>query len=115
MKNHGAFIWSVAFVLRWDYKQSEYGKVILPLGALCRLDCMLEPTTAKVLANSKGPQHLELGRVGAGQVRSGVVRSCRGEPKALRTMSRLIQSSCRYWNNVPGRGRLFQWTGTRRP
>src|SRR5207245_3776214 len=30
-RNHAAFIWSVADLLRGDYKQSEYGKVILPL------------------------------------------------------------------------------------
>jgi type I restriction enzyme M protein len=47
--NHAAFIWSVADLLRGDYKQSEYGKVILPLTVLRRLDCVLEPTKAKVL------------------------------------------------------------------
>ena len=31
IKNHAAFIWSVADLLRGDYKQSEYGRVILPL------------------------------------------------------------------------------------
>ena len=50
IKNHAAFIWSVADLLRGDYKQSEYGKVILPLVVLRRLDCVLEPTKAKVLA-----------------------------------------------------------------
>ena len=49
VKNHAAFIWSVADLLRGDYKQSEYGKVILPLTVLRRLDCVLEPTKAKVL------------------------------------------------------------------
>ncbi|ALG12345.1 type I restriction-modification system subunit M N-terminal domain-containing protein [Kibdelosporangium phytohabitans] len=29
IKNHATFIWSVADLLRGDYKQSEYGKVIL--------------------------------------------------------------------------------------
>ncbi len=48
-KNHAAFIWSVADLLRGDYKQSEYGKVILPLTVLRRLDCVLEPTKAAVL------------------------------------------------------------------
>jgi type I restriction enzyme M protein len=43
-----AFIWSVADLLRGDYKQSEYGKVILPLTVLRRLDCVLEPTRAAV-------------------------------------------------------------------
>src|SRR5437763_4403075 len=48
-KNHAAFIWSVADLLRGDYKQSEYGKVILPLTVLRRLDCVLEPTKRTVL------------------------------------------------------------------
>jgi len=29
-QNLSSFIWSVADLLRGDYKQSEYGKVILP-------------------------------------------------------------------------------------
>jgi type I restriction enzyme M protein len=51
--NHQAlssFIWSVADLLRGDYRQSEYGKVILPFTVLRRLDCVLEPTKAAVLA-----------------------------------------------------------------
>jgi type I restriction enzyme M protein len=38
------FIWSVADLLRGDYKQSEYQKVILPLTVLRRLDCVTKPT-----------------------------------------------------------------------
>ncbi|HTO01553.1 MAG TPA: class I SAM-dependent DNA methyltransferase [Microthrixaceae bacterium] len=49
IQNHAAFIWSVADLLRGDYKQSEYGRVVLPLVVLRRLDCVLEPTKAKVL------------------------------------------------------------------
>ncbi|PJJ95601.1 restriction endonuclease subunit M [Lysobacteraceae bacterium NML91-0213] len=45
-----AFIWSVADLLRGDYKQSEYGRVILPFTVLRRLDCVLAPTKGKVLA-----------------------------------------------------------------
>ncbi len=45
-----AFIWSVADLLRGDYKQSDYGKVILPFTVLRRLDCVLEPSKAAVLA-----------------------------------------------------------------
>lgn len=44
-----AFIWSVADLLRGDYKQSEYGKVILPFTVLRRLDCVLEATKPAVL------------------------------------------------------------------
>src|SRR5439155_21754056 len=49
LRNHAAFIWSVADLLRGDYKQSEYGKVILPLTVLRRLDSVLEPTKPQVL------------------------------------------------------------------
>ncbi|OYY94434.1 MAG: restriction endonuclease subunit M [Hydrogenophilales bacterium 28-61-23] len=44
------FIWSVADLLRGDYKQADYGKVILPFTLLRRLDCVLEPTKKEVLA-----------------------------------------------------------------
>ena len=47
--NLSSFIWSVADLLRGDYKQSEYGKVILPFTVLRRLDCVLEATKPTVL------------------------------------------------------------------
>src|SRR5215211_89852 len=53
IRNHAAFIWSVADLLRGDYKQSEYGKVILPLTVIRRLDCVLEPTKQAVLEKHK--------------------------------------------------------------
>jgi type I restriction enzyme M protein len=53
IRNHAAFIWSVADLLRGDYKQSEYGKVILPLTVIRRLDCVLEPTKQAVLKREK--------------------------------------------------------------
>jgi type I restriction enzyme M protein len=51
--NLSSFIWSVADLLRGDYKQSEYGKVILPFTVLRRLDCVLDPTKAAVLAEKE--------------------------------------------------------------
>lgn len=48
--NLSSFIWSVADLLRGDYKQSEYGKVILPFTVLRRLDCVLEASKPDVLA-----------------------------------------------------------------
>lgn len=51
-----AFIWSVADLLRGDYKQSEYGKVILPFTVLRRLDCVLESTKVAVLAEYSNKQ-----------------------------------------------------------
>ena len=44
-----SFLWSVADLLRGDYKQSDYGKVILPLTVLRRIDCVLAPTKVAVL------------------------------------------------------------------
>ena len=52
VENHSstaAFIWSVADLLRGDFKQSQYGRVILPFTLLRRLECVLEPTKDKVL------------------------------------------------------------------
>jgi type I restriction enzyme M protein len=46
LANHA---WSVADLLRGDYKQSDYGKVILPFTVLRRLECVLEPTKDAVL------------------------------------------------------------------
>ena len=43
-----SFIWNVADLLRGDYKQSEYGRVILPFLVLRRLDQVLEPTREAV-------------------------------------------------------------------
>ena len=48
--NLSSFIWSVADLLRGDYKQSDYGKVILPFTVLRRLVCVLAPTKPAVLA-----------------------------------------------------------------
>ncbi len=48
-QNLSSFIWSVADLLRGDYKQSEYGRVILPFTVLRRLDCVLERTKEAVL------------------------------------------------------------------
>jgi len=48
----GSFIWSVADLLRSNFKQSEYGKVILPFVVLRRLDCILDKTKSDVLAEA---------------------------------------------------------------
>jgi type I restriction enzyme M protein len=51
--NLSSSVWSGADLLRGDYKQSEYGKVILPFTILRRLDCVLEPTKTAVLAGKE--------------------------------------------------------------
>ena len=43
-------IWAIADTLRGDFKQSEFGRVILPFAVLRRLECVLEPTRSAVLA-----------------------------------------------------------------
>ncbi|HHG0466812.1 TPA: N-6 DNA methylase [Acinetobacter baumannii] len=49
-----AFIWSVADLLRGDFKQSQYGRVILPFTLLRRLECVFEDSKTSVLeANEK--------------------------------------------------------------
>lgn len=48
-QNLSAFIWSVADLLRGDYKQSDYGKIILPFTVLRRMDCVLASTKQDVL------------------------------------------------------------------
>jgi len=55
-ENHSetaAWIWSVADLLRGDFKQSQYGRVILPFTLLRGLECVLEPTKDGVLAAAK--------------------------------------------------------------
>ena len=48
-----SLIWSVADLLRGNYRQSEYGRVILPFTVLRRLDCVLSPTKQAVLEEHK--------------------------------------------------------------
>jgi len=53
IKNLDGFVWSIAEILRGDFKQSEYGKVVLPFVVLRRLDCILENTKDAVLEAEK--------------------------------------------------------------
>ena len=95
IRNHAAFIWSVADLLRGDYKQSEYGKVILPLVVLRRLDCVLEPTKARVLAEHErhGDREAILAKA-AGQAFYNTSKL---------DMARLLDDS----SNVPGNLRTY--------
>ncbi len=72
-----AFIWSVADLLRGDYKQSEYGNVILPLVVLRRLDQVLAPTRDAV--------HVAAGK-------------SENSPPALRERQLLAASGCGFYN-----------------
>jgi len=44
-----SFAWSIAEILRGNFKQSEYGKVVLPFVVLRRLDCILESSKEAVI------------------------------------------------------------------
>lgn len=58
--NLAAFIWSLADLLRGDFKQSQYGRIILPFTLLRRLECVLEASKAAVLAEHARIQHLNM-------------------------------------------------------
>ena len=51
--NLAAYIWSLADLLRGDFKQSQYGRVILPFTLLRRMECVLEESKQAVLAEYK--------------------------------------------------------------
>jgi len=55
-----AFIWSVADLLRGDFKQSQYGRIILPFTLLRRLECVLEDTKENVVAGAIKVQTMAL-------------------------------------------------------
>ncbi|MFZ2318969.1 MAG: class I SAM-dependent DNA methyltransferase [Pseudomonas sp.] len=51
-ENHSqtaAFLWSIADLLRGDFKQSQYGRIILPFTLLRRMECVLAPTKEEVV------------------------------------------------------------------
>ncbi|WP_458736895.1 type I restriction-modification system subunit M [Pseudomonas chlororaphis] len=51
-ENHSqtaAFLWSIADLLRGDFKQSQYGRIILPFTLLRRMECVLAPTRDAVV------------------------------------------------------------------
>jgi len=50
VRNHAAFIWSVAGLLWGGLQAIRVRRVILPLVVLRRLDCVLDPTKTAVLA-----------------------------------------------------------------
>lgn len=53
-----SLVWSVADLLRGDFKQSDYGKIILPFTVLRRLDCVLEKTKGAVQEEYQKNKHL---------------------------------------------------------
>lgn len=55
-----AFIWSVADLLRGDFKQSQYGRVILPFTLLRRLECVLEESKDAVVVQAEKVKAMNL-------------------------------------------------------
>lgn len=55
-----AFLWSVADLLRGDFKQSQYGRIILPFTLLRRLECVLETTKEAVIAEAQKVKAMKL-------------------------------------------------------
>ena len=58
--NLAAYIWSLADLLRGDFKQSQYGRIILPFTLLRRLEGVLEESKAEVLAQVEKVQAMNL-------------------------------------------------------
>ncbi len=58
--NLAAFCWSIADLLRGDFKQSQYGRIILPFTLLRRLEGVLEETKDAVLAEVEKVQKMNL-------------------------------------------------------
>jgi type I restriction enzyme M protein len=52
--------WAIADLLRGDFRQSQYGRIILPFCLLRRLECVLEPTKEAVLAEQQKIQAMNL-------------------------------------------------------
>ena len=58
--NLAAFIWSLADLLRGEFKQSQYGHIILPFTLLRRLEVVLEDSKDAVLAQLEKVQAMNL-------------------------------------------------------
>jgi len=54
------FIWSIGSILRGDYKANEFGKVILPLTVLRRMDCTLSRTKKEFIQRVENGEHIKL-------------------------------------------------------
>ena len=52
--------WAIADLLRGDFKQSQYGRIILPFCLLRRLECVLEASKDAVLAEVDKIQAMNL-------------------------------------------------------
>ncbi|MCZ4354872.1 class I SAM-dependent DNA methyltransferase [Roseovarius aestuarii] len=58
--NLASYIWSLADLLRGDFRQSQYGRIILPFTLLRRLECVFTERKADVLAELKRIESMAL-------------------------------------------------------
>src|SRR5690554_4726820 len=58
--NLASYCWSIADLLRGDFKQSQYGRIILPFTLLRRLEGVLEESKEQVLAEYERIQPMNL-------------------------------------------------------
>jgi HsdM N-terminal domain/HNH endonuclease len=75
VRSHANLVWSIAELLRGDYKQADYGKVILPLIVMRRLDQTLERTKPAVVERAAALETQGIHR--ALSARSSIVRAGR--------------------------------------
>ncbi|MFZ1725545.1 MAG: class I SAM-dependent DNA methyltransferase [Albidovulum sp.] len=88
IKSLGSFVWSIAELLRGDFKQSEYGKVILPFVVLRRLDCILEATKPAVLEMAASlPEEMD------DEARDTLLSGCVGQNIRIYNLSRFTFAS----------------------
>ena len=59
-QNLAADSWAIADLLRGDFKQSQYGRIILPFNLLRRLECVLASSKDNVLAEYEKVQKMNL-------------------------------------------------------
>lgn len=72
-ENHSqtaAFLWSIADLLRGDFKQSQYGRIILPFTLLRRLECVLV-RPARSLTTRRAAAPLQAAAIGCSIARPG--------------------------------------------
>jgi len=60
--------WAIADLLRGDFKQSQYGRIILPFALLRRLECVLEDSKEAVLAENERVAAMKLPEAAAEQL-----------------------------------------------
>lgn len=58
--NLAADLWALADLLRGDFKQSQYGRVILPFALLRRLECVLESSKSAVLLEAPKVEKMKI-------------------------------------------------------